>query len=412
MNTKRTQMAVAAAACVTALAAICTPVQAAETFTEAFTQGKASVSFRYRLETVDQDPFAKDAVASTLRGRLNFKTSDWMGFGAFAEFDYVATVGWDDYNAGSGNTPGKTQYPVVADPTGPDLNQAFLQWTNTGGTLLRGGRQRVIFDNARFVGNVGWRQNEQTYDAAYFQQKTGSGLDFQLAYVWQVNRIFGRDVPAGTNDNNTWLANLAQEWKEVGKLSAYYYDIDNDDVAAFSTQTYGARFAGSRKMSDAAVGYGIEYAHQVDAHNNAVDYSADYYRADLSVGFALATPYIGYESLSGDNTRAGASFRTPLATLHAFNGWADVFLNTPDAGLDDLFGGVKGNLGAWGWDLVYHDFQAESGSDKFGKEFDASLSRKFAEKYSVLFKAAWFDANGKSSYQDTNKFWVQLTADF
>jgi hypothetical protein len=40
--------------------------------------------------------------------------------------DYVARVIWDDYNAGAGNSPDKGKYPVVADPTGPDLNQAFI----------------------------------------------------------------------------------------------------------------------------------------------------------------------------------------------------------------------------------------------------------------------------------------------
>jgi hypothetical protein len=133
---------------------------------------------------------------------------------------------------------------------------------------------------------------------------------------------------------------------------------------------------------------------------------------DLSLAFALLTPYLGYESLGGDDARAGASFRTPLATLHAFNGWADVFLATPNAGLNDFFGGVKGKLGAWNWDLLYHDFQAESGSENFGQEVDAAISRKFAEKYGVLFKAAWFNADNAAPYDDTTKLWVQLSADF
>jgi len=412
MKSKFKQPAFPVIACLVAALASGGPLRAADTFTEAFTQGKGKLSFRYRFESVDQDSFSKDALASTLRMRLNFKTDDWKGIGAFAEFDYVGEVGWDDYNAGSGNTPGKGEYPVVADPKGPDLNQAYLQWSNKTGTLLRGGRQRIIFDNARFVGNVGWRQNEQTYDAVYFQQKTGTGLDVQVAYAWQVNRIFGDDVPAGTHDGDIWLGNLSQDWKDLGRLTAYYYDIANDDSASFSTQTYGARFAGSRKMDNTRFGYSLEFAHQTDAHDNPVDYSADYYRADLSLAFAMLTPYIGYESMEGDDARAGASFRTPLATLHAFNGWADMFLNTPDAGLNDLFGGIRGTAGAWSWDLLYHDFEAESGNGKFGNEFDASLSRKFAEKYSVLFKAAWFDADRKAPYPDTTKLWVQLTADF
>lgn len=412
MDTKRLLLAAWAAVFMGAFATGMETAQAAESFAEMFSEGKAGVAFRYRFEWVDQDSFSQDARASTLRGRLNFKTGDWQGFGAFAEFDYVADVIWDDYDAGGGNSPNKSQYPVVVDPTGADLNQVFLQWQNgDGGSLVRGGRQRIIYDNARFVGNVGWRQNEQTYDAAYWQQKLAA-LDLQLAYVWQVNRIFGDDVPAGENDNSTVLANLGYSLEGLGKLAGYYYDIDNEDVVAYSTRSYGVRFTGNQSFDPYEFGYALEYAHQSDAHNNPVSYSASYYRIDASLGMGKLTPFLGYESLGGDDSISGAAFRTPLATLHAFNGWADLFLNTPDAGLNDLFGGIKGSLAAWNWEVIYHDFEAESGSQSFGSEFDASVGRKFAEKYSVLFKAAFFDGAAASPYPDTSKLWLMLTADF
>ena len=257
---------------------------------------------------------------------------------------------------------------------------------------------------------MGWRQNEQSYDGVYFQQKVGT-FDFQGAWVGRVNRIFGDDVPAGEHDNNTWLINGGNSW-EIGKLVGYYYNIDNRDVTSLSTVSYGLRFSGNYKTDTVSFGYTAEYAHQKDAHDNPVDYSADYYRADLSLGIKGVTPYIGYESLGGDDDEAGAMFRTPLATLHAFNGWADKFLTTPDAGLNDFFIGIKGKVAGWSWNAVYHNFEAESGSADFGKELDASLGRKIAQHYGLLFKVAWFDADRESAYDDTTKFWVQLTANF
>jgi hypothetical protein len=411
MNSKRKLAAVPATLMAALIATAANQAQAADSFTEAFTKGDPGIAFRYRFEFVDQDGFDKDAKASTLRTRLNFKTDDWKGWGAFVELDWVAEVGWNDYNAGGGNTPDRTMYPVVADPDGTDFNQGYIQWKSQGGTLVRGGRQRIIYDNARYVGNVGWRQNEQTYDAGYFQHKAG-GFDFQVAYVDKVNRIFGDDVPAGEHDNETWLGNVAKSWENVGKLTAYYYDIDNLDVAAFSTVSYGIRFSGKRKVGASTLGYTAEYAQQKDASENPVDYKASYWRFDFSATVAGLTPYIGYESLGGDDTRPGAMFRTPLATLHAFNGWADKFLTTPAAGLNDVFLGVKGKAGAWTWNVVYHDFEAESGDAEFGEELDASLGRKFAEHYGVLFKAAWFNGARTSTYADTTKVWVQFTAGF
>jgi hypothetical protein len=387
------------------------PAWAADNLAEMFTNGKAKVAFRYRFEFVDQDNFVNDAEASTLRGRVNFGTDAWNGWSAFGEFDYITDVIWDDYNAGAGNTPDKVNYPVVADPTGSDLNQAYIQWENTEGTRLRGGRQRIIFDNARFVGNVGWRQNEQTYDAGLFSQKW-NGFDFELAYVWKVNRIFGNDVPAGEHDHSTALVNVSRAWEGSGKLTGYYYDIDNEDAAAASNRTYGIRWAGKTKWDNNAVSYTLEYASQDDSADNPVNYSADYYRGDLAVTFGGLTPSIGYESLGADGNRAGASFSTPLATLHAFNGWADRFLATPPGGLNDLFLGLKGGLADWTWNIIYHDFEAETGGGSYGDEIDASISRKFGEHYGLLFKAAFFDADSGSNYVDVTKLWVQFTANF
>ena len=49
------------------LLAMAAPLQAADDFASLFTEGKAHAAFRYRLENVDQDAFAEDATASTLR---------------------------------------------------------------------------------------------------------------------------------------------------------------------------------------------------------------------------------------------------------------------------------------------------------------------------------------------------------
>lgn len=56
----------------------------------------------------------------------------------------------------------------MADPECTEANQAYLQM-KLGTFTGIAGRQRVILDNARFIGNVGWRQNEQTYDAVTFK---------------------------------------------------------------------------------------------------------------------------------------------------------------------------------------------------------------------------------------------------
>ena len=378
---------------------------AADNFLDSLSEGESSLSFRYRYEIVDQDGFAKNANASTLRTRLNYKTSEYNGFSFFIEADNILEAFVDNYDAGAGNSPGNSQYPVVADPQGTEINQAWINYSFPERGQVKLGRQRILLDNQRFVGGVGWRQNEQTYDGISSTIPIAQSNLF-LAYINNINRIFGDDVAAGDNDTDTILMNWSNDFQDIGKLTAYYYDIDNKDIPSFSTSTYGVKFQG--KLDDFS--YGIELSEQSDAHNNPVDYSASYWRLDGSYKFEKIDLFGGYEVLEGDKNNAGAMFRTPLATLHAFNGWADKFLNTPADGLEDTFIGLKGNTHGFAWQAVYHDFQAQDSNLNYGDEIDFSIGRKLNKNVSLLVKAAFFDA--KDFATDTEKLWFMLSADF
>lgn len=392
-------------------AAICGLLQAgssvasSDNLMDAFSNGDANLSFRYRYEFVDQVGFDKNANASTLRTRLNFKTADYKGFTFFVEADNLMEVFLDDYNAGAGNSPGRGAYPVVADPQGTEINQAWFNYSFSQGNGVKVGRQRINLDNQRFVGGVGWRQNEQTYDAVSGSFDLGGSKLF-VAYVDNVNRIFGEDVAAGDNENNTVLVNWSNKIENIGKISAYYYGIDNSDVAAFSTSTLGVKFAGN----SGDFSYGIEYASQTDANNNPVNYTASYLRLDAAYKMDKATVFGGYEVLGGDANKAGAAFRTPLATLHAFNGWADKFLSTPDDGIKDLFVGVKGKIAGHKWQAIYHDFNAQDSSRDLGGEFDVAIGHKVNKHVSLLLKGAFYNADTHAT--DTTKVWFMVSANF
>ncbi len=377
----------------------------ADSVLDAFVNGEGGLSFRYRLELVDQDGFEKKATASTLRTRVDYQTREYNGLTFYIEAENIAEILIDNYNAGAGNSPGNTQYPVVADPQGTEINQAWARVALGENHSLKLGRQRILLDNERFVGGVGWRQNEQTYDALSGTFGLGQARLF-VAWVSNVNRIFGDDVPAGDNDSSTLLVNWSRELGSAGKLVVYHYGIDNRDVPAFSTSTYGVKLNGKQ----ASFGYGLEYATQRDAANNPVDYSADYYRLDVSYDFEPVTVFFGHEVLTGDANTAGAAFRTPLATLHAFNGWADQFLNTPQAGLKDTFAGFRGRFQGAKWQLVYHDFQAQDSSAAYGGELNAVLTKKVNKHLSAMLKAAFYNADAYAA--DTTKFWFMLSARF
>lgn len=391
------------------------PVAAAaaggDTFAGAVSSGSASVSVRYRYEHVDQDGFAEDANASTARLRLNYGSGKWRGWSAFAEFDHVFDVILRDFNSGAGTSPGRTQYPVVADPSGSDLNQLYVDYSPGGDWTLRVGRQRILLDNQRFVGGVGWRQNEQTYDALTLRSTAIANTNLSYSYVSRVRRIFGDNVTAGKERIDGHLLNARVQIQKDWALVPYFYYLDYDDPASASnsTSTFGMRVEGSVPVRDSSLKLTAEAATQSDAGSNPVDFDADYYHAGLTwerpnnLGFGL-----GIESLGG-RAAAGGAFRTPLATAHAFQGWADQFLGTPAAGVKDIYASLVYPAGDWTVTAIFHDFSAESGGGDYGTEVDLSAGWKIDKRYGLLLKAAFFSADS-TAFSDTTKIWLQFSA--
>ena len=122
---------------------------------------------------MDDDAFTKDAWANTLRSRLTVAPKPINGFGVLVEVDDVRDIGADNFND---TRNGVTDRPAVNDPEGTDLNQALLRYSGFPGTEVVIGRQRIERANQRFVGGVGWRQNEQTFDAAAVSHQFGDKL--------------------------------------------------------------------------------------------------------------------------------------------------------------------------------------------------------------------------------------------
>ena len=372
-------------------------------------EGTTTLAFRYRIETVDEDAFERDAFASTLRSRLGYATRPLHGWSLAVEVDDVRHLGSDRY---ADTRNGVTDRPQVVDPEGTDLNVAMLRYTGGTGTELRLGRQRIERVNQRFVGGVGWRQNEQTYDAISLTRAFGKEAHASLAWVGQVNRIHGPDdgIPPADLDSNSQLLDL--DWTPDPRiaLNAYACLMDFDNADALSNRTLGLRATGSQSLGgEWKLGYAAEFARQADHGDNPVDYAANYTLLEVSVGLPRLALRLGHEVLEGDST-AGRAFRTPLASLHLFQGWADKFLTTPNAGVEDLYVAVNGKLIGADWLLRLHDFRAEAGDGDWGREIDASASWPIGKHYTVLLKAASFDAEDLAT--DTTKLWLMATASF
>ena len=390
---------------------------AAEELSNLFTQGKPILDARYRFENVDQNNDLRDANAQTLRTRAGFQSGQWYGLSGLLEVDNVSRIGDDAYNS---TRNGQKEYAVVADPDGTEVNQALLRYDHKLGSAVLG-RQRINLDNQRFIGSVAWRQNEQTFDGALTQLKPLDGLTLSYAYLDQVNTVFGPDNGRYDNltnqaniDGHSHLINAQYVFMPQLTATAYSYLLDLDNIAVaptaaegtLSSQTSGLRLNGVV----AGVSYALEYAQQKDYGDNPLELDSEYYLAELGYTLKGVQLKAGYEVLGGDNGSGNRAFQTPLATKHAFQGWADQFLTTPADGIEDAYVGVTapllgGTLQAW-----YHDFSTEQGSDEYGNEIDLSYAHPIPGVKGLvgLLKYATYDSDDKARTVDTDKVWLQL----
>ncbi|MNF32580.1 hypothetical protein D3C84_133760 [compost metagenome] len=371
--------------------------------------GKPILDLRYRYEHVDQDNPLNNANAQTLRTRVGFQSGKWYGLSALIEADNVSRIGDASYNS---TRNGQGDYSVVADPDGSEVNQALLRYDHALGNAVLG-RQRINLDNQRFIGGVAWRQNEQTYDGVLGQLKPLDGLTLTYAYIDNINSIFGPgdnrfDTAANPANIEGHSHLLNAQYVVMPELTATAYQyrlgLDNLALGSQSSQTSGVRLNGAI----AGVSYALEYAQQKDYADNPLQLDSDYRLAELGYTLKGIALKAGYEVLGGDEGPGNRAFQTPLATKHAFQGWADIFLLTPADGVEDAYLGftaplLGGSLAAW-----YHDFSAEQGSSDYGSEIDVSYAHPIPGVKGLvgLVKYASYDADEFSV--DTDKFWAQL----
>lgn len=367
--------------------------------TEALKNSETKLHLRTRFEDVDQDG-VEGSSALTQKTRLTYSSGSYEGFSLLLEMDDTTALTDVDYNDGTGINNGTA---VIADPEGTEINQAYLAY-QAGATSLKYGRQRILLDNQRFVGGVGWRQNEQTYDGFSAKSTALEDLELFYAYVHNVNRIFGESVAGGDHKHQSHLLNGAFSGLSAGKLVGYAYLLDNESAPGLSSDTLGLRWEG--KLSD-TLSYNLEYATQSEAGDNPTDYSASYLMAEGLAnvqGFKLKA---GYEVLGSDD--GTAAFTTPLATLHAFQGWTDKFLATPATGVEDFYVSAGRAVGPVNLTLVHHTLSANEGDSDYGSELGLVAGTKVGP-VGLTFKFADYSADDFAT--DTRKIWLMAAATF
>jgi hypothetical protein len=379
---------------------------------------KPLIDIRTRYEFADIDGFDVSH-AWTFRERLGLKTMAWNGFSALIEGEFSQAV-VDDYHGGAPLAdPFDTANSIIADPETNELNQAYLQYEGFD-TTARIGRQKIVYDNAAFIGDVIWRQNQQTYDAFSLTNKSIEGLTANYAYLNQVNRIFGSEAdaplaPGFTNveyiDASVHLFNASYTGIKGLTLGGYAYIMNFEDVGAWDNNTFGIS---AKKDMFGLTLYG-ELAWQDKAGIAGAD-EALYTHLNATKKLKSGDHDFGALTLGVEHLDAG--FKTPLATVHAFNGFADVTdaarISGAHNGLTDLyvshmipiFNGIK-------WTNTLHAMGDNELSTGYGWEYDSVLAKKFDANFTAIAKFAWFNSEGDgyvgaAPLPDATRFSIEL----
>ncbi|QKI90167.1 hypothetical protein [Thiomicrorhabdus xiamenensis] len=371
---------------------------AAESFTEALTGGTPSIDARLRYEGVEQDG-KDDAGALTLRTRLGYLTGTYQGFNGFVEMSNTSAYDRSDYFVPAGpEAGGDNTKAVVLDPDMTTMNQYWVGY-QTDGLKIKAGKQRIIMDT-RFLGNVGWRQQEQVYTGASLNATLPMKINLNYAYINNVFNPVGADIEMKSHAGKIDFAGIP-----FGKLSAYGYFLDYETGA--DSKTMGIRFAGKTALSESMkLVYHLEYADQQEYKDSEdLDIGGDYTRAELGLAMKGITVLAGQEKLGGDGTSA---FQTPLGTVHLYNGWADMFIGpvggTPADGLVDNYLKVSGKAFGMKLAAAYHDFSSDVGNTDYGTEYDLLAAKKLSKNYTVGVKYASYSADEYAV--DTDKLWI------
>jgi len=405
---------------------------------------------RPRYEMVDDSTLVgglgsakKFAKANALTARTKLKVTGKLlgvdGLTASVGIISVNNFGSNEYNWNTSANydsyfPTLKKYATVMDPQKAILSNAEITY-KVGDTVLHAGRGQVNLDNQRFIGTVGWRQLERSYDTLYIANNSIKNLSVLAAWVYGYQGV----TDSKTTDTNSVLLNAAYTVAQSLKITAYDYMLANIH------DTYGLALTGKLNMDAVKLNYRAEYAAQNDPtmeiHKHGADtidpltglwrtkqVDASYYNLDLGANISGVLAGINYEFLSGtdmnDISGVNKTFTTPLATGHKFNGWADMFLATPNGGLIDA--NVRLGYKAKGFGkllAVYHEFNADKNmldtnglrTDDLGSEIDVVYVNKIpgVNNLTGLLKYADYSKAKVAGYDhDKQIFWAQLDYKF
>jgi len=310
-------------------------------------------SVRVRFEHSEQGNLgvAKDKTANwvTQQSRFGITGKPKDNVEVYLQVQDARTWGGEDH---SFPPPSVSDTGTDASANALDLHQSYVKVKDLGGgsCVLKAGRQEIVFDDARLVGNIGWIQNAQAFDA--LRLTTGS-KEFSLDLVASqtaakdTHPVLNPYLASHTNDSFFYAAHGNMKLGN-GVVNPFVYVVDKptrlkpgtdangnpNTVSLLSLQTMGVFV----KQKVAGVDLKLHAANQTGKITETKNQNASMMALALGTKLAGLGLSLGYDQYSGDKVKGGKesnTFNALYATNHAYFGFVDKFLFTPTTGVTD-----------------------------------------------------------------------------
>ena len=387
---------------------------------EALFYGTPSVELRLGFEYSSTNDTNSPARGLNLRTRVGYRTDDYLDTNIFVQFQSLVNLVEDFRFDPLGKSGGDLRRDVIGDPDGERVHQAYLEYNGLGSVKLRLGRQEIVLNDARLVGNVNFRQNGQSFDALSLAFQPFPEFLLFGAVINQANTVALTHVDL----EHFILLNAEYTLEETHSFTLYTYLLDDENDTRDSA-TYGMRLDG---LCGDFVEYDVTYAWQGD-YQSGDDHAGELVNAFLGFRFDWGNFGLGYSRISGqegpDRRIEDKPFDTLFSTAHKFNGWADQFISTNGAnlkgGLEDVYFQIGTELMHTQFLLRLHLFdttESEPGihDSQYGEELDFDISRDLTDQLTAQIRLALYNATnengGLNPTTDEEVFWARVSYKF
>jgi hypothetical protein len=297
------------------------------------------------------------------------------------------------------------------------FHEAWIEFNINRKIKLKIGRQELVYDDSRILGNLDWSQKASSHDLFLLKMKLKSGIECHLGGALNSDSENDSEKPYKL-DRYKYLQYLWLHKKDM----KYYISLlfmntgfstsDNPNMEKINySQTFGFHshyfvnndfFVNLSAYSQ--IGKDVKN-HSIESYLLSLEAR---YKPNRNLGFKLGAQMItGNDSIIGvENTKStNKAFNPYFGSNHEFYGHMDYFFNKNhynSLGLYDYYIAVNFKRQKLNSELEIHFFHSfgkiksyeglywANYNRELGYELDLSLKYNFNLKYSLNFGASWF----------------------